>query len=121
VIERGVAVLFESLTQEKRAEAEARRVNQFLDSIIEHIPAMVFLKEAQELRFERFNRAGEQLLGIPRTQMIGKTDYDFFPKEQADFFVHKDREVLARGTLEEIAEEPISTPEGTRWLHTRKI
>jgi PAS domain S-box-containing protein len=121
VLERCVLVTFESLTQLKRMEAEARSVSRFLDSIIEHMPAMVFMKDAKDLRFERFNRAGEDLLGLSRDEMIGKTDYDFFPRDQADFFVQKDRGVLERGTLEDIPEEPIQTPHGTRWLHTRKI
>ncbi len=53
------------------------------DQIVEQIPDMVFLKDAQELRFVRFNRAGEALLGIPREEMYGKTDYDIFPRDQA--------------------------------------
>ena len=100
---------------------DSRSLTLFLDSIIEHLPAMIFVKDARDLRFERFNRAGEELLGLSREALIGKTDYDFFPKEQADFFVAKDREVLRRKTLEDIPEEPIATPRGTRWLHTRKI
>ena len=69
VLERGVAILFENLTREKRSEAETRTLNKFLDSIIENIPAMVFVKDARDLRFERFNRAGEELLGsVARTR-----------------------------------------------------
>jgi two-component system cell cycle sensor histidine kinase/response regulator CckA len=94
---------------------------RFLDSIIEHLPAMIFVKDAEDLRFARFNRAGEQLLGLSREQLIGKSDYDLFPKEQADFFTHKDREVLASRALHDIPQEPIATPHGTRWLHTLKI
>jgi two-component system cell cycle sensor histidine kinase/response regulator CckA len=121
LLEGAVAILFENLTAQKRAEAETVSLNRFLDSIIEHIPTMVFLKDAKDLRFERFNRAGEELLGRPRSAMIGKTDYDFFPKEQADFFVAKDRAVLHDKTLQDILEEPIDTPNGMRWLHTKKI
>jgi PAS domain S-box-containing protein len=121
VLERSVLVVFESLTRLDRKEAEARAMSRFLDSIIEHMPAMVFMKDAADLRFERFNRAGEELLGLSRTAMIGKTDYDLFSREQADFFVQKDRGVLERGTLLDVPEEPIDTPRGTRWLHTRKI
>nr|MCU0687063.1 PAS domain-containing protein [Polyangiaceae bacterium] len=91
-----------------------------LESIVEHIPAMVFLKEAAELRFVLFNRAGEELLGFDRDHLRGKNDYDVFPKEQADFFTRKDREVLAGGRLVYI-EEPITTAHGERWLLTRKI
>jgi PAS domain S-box-containing protein len=93
----------------------------FLDAIIESLPAMVFVKDATDLRFERVNRAGERLIGISREALIGKNDYDFFPREQAEFFVAKDREVLAQGTLLDIAQEPIQTAQGTRWLRTLKI
>ncbi len=96
--------------------------NRLLDSVIENLPAMVFLKRASDLRFVRFNRAGEQLLGYSRSEMIGKNDYDFFPKEQADFFTAVDREVLASDEARDIAEEPVRTRDGaTRYLRTSKI
>jgi PAS domain S-box-containing protein len=120
VLERAIAVVFEDLDALRVAKGEAEQVTRFLDSIIEQMPAMVFMKDAERLCFERFNRAGEDLLGLPREQLIGKSDYDFFPPEQADFFVKKDREVLSSGTLD-IPEEPIQTQRGQRWLHTRKI
>ncbi len=116
-----VAIVFESSSVLRRSEARARELSRFLDSIIEHLPVMLFLKDAETLRFERFNRAGEELLGLSRGELLGKGDHDFFPREQADFFVAKDREVLSKRTLEDIPEEPINTPTGTRWLHTRKI
>ena len=68
---------------------------KLVESIVEHIPDMIFVKDAEHLRLVRFNRAGEELLGIPREEMYGKNDYDFFPEEEADFFTKKDREVLA--------------------------
>jgi PAS domain S-box-containing protein len=106
----------------QRADRRAlERATRFLDSIVEHIPDMIFVKEAGELRFERINRAGELLLGMPRQDLIGKNDYDFFPKLQADFFQEKDRETLEGGVVVDIAEEPIDTPEGRRWLHTKKV
>ena len=94
----------------------------FLDSIVENIPHMIFVKDAEELRFVLFNRAGEELLGTSRDELIGCNDYDFFPEEQADFFTNKDRQVLARGTVHAIPEEPIDTPgHGRRYLYTKKI
>ena len=83
---------------------------------------MIFVKEAEELRFVRFNRAGEELLGHARADLIGKNDYDFFPRAEADFFTEKDREVLRDRKLLDISEEPIETrAQGTRILHTKKI
>ena len=95
--------------------------DRLLDSILEQLPAMVFVKDARELRFVKFNRAGEELLGVSRHDLIGKCDHDLFPAHQADQFVAKDRQVLANKRLHDIPEEPIETPQGTRWLHTRKI
>ncbi len=93
-----------------------------LQLIVENLPDMVFVKDAEELRFVRFNRAGEELLGWKRDELIGKNDHDFFPAQEADFFIAKDRDVLAGGTLVDIPEEPIHTARhGVRWLHTKKI
>jgi PAS domain S-box-containing protein len=106
---------------EPRRPGNAIATDAFLDSIIENIPAMVFVKDAATLTFVRFNRAGEELLGRSRETMLGKNDLDFFPREQAEFFQERDREVLASGRLVDIPEEPIETPRGQRWLHTKKI
>ena len=99
----------------------ASNERRFLDAIVENIPDMVFVKEADKLTFVRFNRAGEELLGVARADLIGKNDYDFFPRQEADFFTQKDRETLANKQLVEIPEEPIHTRAGTRWLHTKKV
>src|SRR5215472_8538780 len=88
---------------------DVRTLTTFLDSIVENLPAMIFMKEAESLRFARFNRAGEELLGLQRDVLLGKCDYDFFPKEQADAFTAKDREVLRGGVVVDIPEEPIDT------------
>ncbi|HEY3256622.1 MAG TPA: ATP-binding protein, partial [Polyangiaceae bacterium] len=95
--------------------------NAFLDAIFENIPHMIFVKDAERLAFSRFNRAGEELLGMPRSALLGKTDHDFWPPEQVEHFIRKDRETLACGKLLEIDEEPIQTARGLRWLRTKKI
>ena len=115
-------VFARDITEIKTAERELKRSQTFLNSVVENIPNMIFVKDANELRFVRFNKAGEDLLGFTRTDLIGKNDYDFFPKEQADFFTQKDMEVLKSGKLFEIPEEQIQTKnKGTRVLETKKI
>ncbi|HEX5739126.1 MAG TPA: ATP-binding protein, partial [Hydrogenophaga sp.] len=106
----------------EKSSSELLATNQFLDSVIENIPDMVFVKDAADLRFVRLNRAGEQLLGYSRAEFLGKNDHDLFPRDQADLFTAKDREALEAGTVEDIPEEPIKTREkGVRRLHTKKI
>jgi PAS domain S-box-containing protein len=113
---------YTDIEQIKRIEQELKDANAFLDAIIENIPLTLFIKESQSLRFVRFNRAGEDLVGRPRQQVIGKTDYDLWPRPQAEFFIEKDREALKGGTVVDIAEEPLETRhQGIRFLHTRKV
>ncbi len=117
----GLVCVSRDITRRRKAEQEMLELQNFLFSIIENIPNMVFVKDAVELRFVRFNTAGEELLGYPREEMLGKNDYDFFPKEQADFFIEKDRAVLRDRKLLDIPAEPIMTRRGKRILHTKKM
>lgn len=101
---------------------ELREANSFLDSLIENIPNMIFVKDAKDLRFVRFNRAGEELLGISRADLIGKSDFDLFKKEDALAYQATDRRVLEEGLILDIPEEKIDSPRlGERYLHTKKI
>lgn len=110
------------ITERKRVEESMAHTQQFLNSVIENIPLMLIVKDAKELRFVRFNKAGEQLLGYSRDELIGKNDHDFFPAKEADFFTAKDRQVLTGRQVVDIPEEPIQTSHlGQRILHTRKI
>ena len=114
--------VFHDVTERKAAEDQVRCSEAFLNSVLDHLPSMVFVKEAKSLRFVRVNKAGEDLLGYSREDLLGKTDYDFFTKSQADFFVAKDREVLASHRLLDIPSETIRTKDkGERFLHTKKI
>jgi PAS domain S-box-containing protein len=118
----GLVGIGHDITERKVVEDELRRVNTFLDSIIKHIPNMVFLKDAKTLQFVRFNRAGENLLGRSEAELLGKTDYDFFPKDLADYFTENDRQVLRGQEVVDIPEERLQTRDkGERILHTRKV
>ena len=79
-----------------------RRTSSFLNMVIENIPAMVAVKDARDLRFVLVNRHSEELTGVLRQDALGKNDFDLFPKEQAEFFVARDREVLASGKAQVI-------------------
>ncbi len=110
------------IAERRKAQEESRQAREFLDSVIENLPHMVFVKDARDLRFVRINRAGEDLLGYPRDAFIGRNDYDFFPPDQADSFTAQDRAVLEGGRVVDIPEEPIDTvAHGRRILHTKKI
>jgi len=116
------AVVAYNVTERTKIEKENLEIQKFLSSIFDNIPNMIFVKEAEELRFLRLNPAGEQLIGFSENELIGKNDYDFFPKEQADFFVAKDRETLESRNRVFITDEKIRTKDGTeKILQTKKL
>jgi PAS domain S-box-containing protein len=106
----------------RASEANLQAANAFLDAIFENIPLMLFIKESRSLRFIRLNRISEGLLGWPNETLKGKNAYEYWPKEQAEFFIEKDRETLNSGSEIDIPEEPILTRyRGVRILHTKKV
>ncbi|MHA7817448.1 MAG: PAS domain S-box protein [Pseudohaliea sp.] len=113
--------IVEDVTDQRRAEEKLRASATFLESIVENMPAMIFLKHAADLSFALLNRAGEELLGRSRTELIGRSDFNFFPQQQAEFFSRQDRLVLESADVVDIPREPIETTAGTRILHTRKL
>ncbi len=117
----GVSKIVHDISERIKISEELKQKNNFLNAILENSPAMIFLKNAKDLKFVYFSRAGEELLGYKKEELLGKCDYDFFPKEQADFFTSKDREVISKNEMLEIPEEVVDTKKGKRWLHTRKI
>lgn len=100
-------------------DAPEAREPWFYSAVLESIPTMVFVKD-ENLKFVLFNRAGRDLLSVTSEELIGKSDHDFFPKDQADFFNARDRETLAKKEVVAV-EEPIDTKEGRRHLYTKKI
>ena len=62
------------LTEQQRMEealakrtAELEDARSFLDSVLENLPVMLFVKDAKDLKFIRWNRAEEEALGIDRS------------------------------------------------------
>lgn len=109
------------IVERQHAEEAARASEHFLDSIVENIPDTIFVKDAASLRFVRLNKAGEQLLGYRREELIGRSVYDLFPAQEAEFFDLKDRDVLQSRQMANIPEEPVLTRRGPRVVHTMKI
>ncbi len=109
---------------ENRLEAEELLIENkiFLQNVIDNIPSIIFVKNASDLKFIHLNRSGEKMIGLTNEQLTGKTDFDFFPHEQATFFTTMDREVIKSKQMLDIPEETIQTVKtGTKTLHTRKI
>jgi PAS domain S-box-containing protein len=106
----------------KKAEEQLQETRAFLDLVVENLPAMLFVKDPEHLKFVLLNRAGEQLLGFDRKELIGKSDYDLFPMVEAEFSASRDKAVIESGQLQITPEETVTTRHnGTRLLRTLKM
>ena len=114
--------ILDDITEQMKVQAELKESRDFLHAIIENIPDMIFVRDVKELKFIKFNKAGEELLGYSRQELLGKNVYDIFSKEEADSYTGNDREVLTSCEVLNIPEETIKTRhKGQRIFSTKKI
>ncbi|MRG91854.1 AAA family ATPase [Polyangium spumosum] len=101
------ARLYADLQQEnavrRRAEASVRESQELLRSIVDNTAAVIFAKDP-EGRYMLVNRGFEELFHLRREEVIGKTDYELFPRAQADEYRANDLLVLQQSRLMEIEE-----------------
>lgn len=74
----GIVAVVRDLSNHRRLEEETRHARTFLDTIVEHLPAMLFVKDARTRRYLLVNRAGAEMIGRPRDELIGRTDRELF-------------------------------------------
>ena len=92
---------------------------EFLSNIINTVADPVFVKDRQH-RWVVLNDACCNFIGHTREELIGKSDYDFFPREEADVFWKMDDEVFNSGQ-ENINEESFTDADGKEHIiSTRK-
>jgi len=94
---------------------EADLIQKFLDSS----DVVIYLKDDQG-RLLMVNRTFEELFKSTKEQIIGKTDYDFVSKEEADKWRVNDRKVIETGTPMNFREFAVF-PDGQRTYLSRKF
>jgi len=100
------------ITDRKRAESALRDSEALYHSLVECVPLCILRKD-REGRFTFANQKFCQMLGRPAEEILGKTDYDFFPPELADKYRRDDQRVLSTGQVFEDIEEH-QTPSGEK-------
>lgn len=97
--------IIRDITERKLAEAELKASETLKKQILHTIPDLMWLKDTKGC-YLMCNSPFEHFFGAKESELIGKTDYDFFDEKLADFFRQKDKEV-------ERANKPLSNEE---WL-----
>jgi diguanylate cyclase (GGDEF)-like protein/PAS domain S-box-containing protein len=114
---RACLVALHDITERKRAEEQLRRTQKFLDTIVENVPVPILVKDvpssitnAGDCRYTLVNKALEELFGVPREQIIGKTISELYPKERADFILAENNETLRSHQPVIISDHAVRTP-----------
>ncbi|MBI1910549.1 MAG: PAS domain S-box protein [Deltaproteobacteria bacterium] len=80
---------FDDIQERRNAEEKLRAQLYFLQSLIDTVPTPIFFKNREGL-YLGCNKAFEQVLGLERDKIIGKSVYDLAPKELADKYFEMD-------------------------------
>ena len=102
----------------KQQAKELSLSNGYLKTILDNLPLMAWLKNT-EGQYLMVNWKFAEAAGKPVSEIIGRTDLDFFPRELAEAYQAKDREVQRSRTPVRV-EESILTKEGLIWSDTYK-
>jgi PAS domain S-box-containing protein len=112
------------LSKEQHISLEKDFLEQkdFLKTLVESLPAIVFVKDARKnFSYYMFNKTAREFFEFGDDTYIGKNDYDYFSKESADFFRTIDESTMLSGRIIDIPCETLSTKQGEFFMHTRKV
>ena len=118
----GLAGSGRDITERKKAEETLARERNLLRTLIDSMPDFVYAKDA-ESRFIVSNIANARVMGAESVeQIIGKTDHDFYPKQEADQYRTDEQTLMKSGkpvlNQEEVGEDRTGNK---RWTLTSKV
>ena len=105
------------LAAANQAMAESER--RFFD-ILDHSPAAIFMKDL-EGHYMLVNRRCQDVMGRPRSEVIGKTDYDLLPPRLADIYRTNDLQVMESGMSMDFEEVGLEENHAPRIFHSSKF
>ena len=107
------------ISELKSAQDELARRERYQRAVLDNFPFLVWLKDADS-RFLAVNAPYVQACGATSVEtLVGKTDFDIWPRDLAEAYRADDREVLASGSVKSV-EETIEGPQGQVWIETYK-
>src|SRR6266446_6960031 len=110
---QAVANVVSAAVQRQRAHDQVQASEARLLAFADYSPAVMFLKD-REGRYRLVNEQFLQRFGLRRDQVIGRTDLEVFPRDQALRFAANDAEVLAGGV-------PLQFEESARYIDGERV
>jgi sigma-B regulation protein RsbU (phosphoserine phosphatase) len=108
----------EDITEKKLAEQKIQDSEALYHSLVENLPQNIFRKDLNE-RFTFANTRFCQTLGKPLEQILGKTDFDFYPPDLAAKYQKDDQLIMETGKMFETIEE--NQPPGGEKIYVQVV
>ena len=89
-------LVIRDISSRKQAEIKLAKEHELLQTLMDNIPDSVYFKD-DENKFIMVNKAKALLYDVSPDDMIGKTDFDFLPPDEARKAFEDDEEVLNTG------------------------
>ncbi len=86
----------QDITERRTAQQSRRESDRTLHAVIDHTPAIICVK-GRDHRYKLVNREFEQVFGVSRDWIIGRSDDEILPASRVDDVREKDRLVLDTG------------------------
>ncbi|HWQ09121.1 MAG TPA: PAS domain S-box protein, partial [Holophaga sp.] len=86
----GSVVTFVDITERRRSEAELLRQQALIRGLLDSIPDIIFFKDQGGV-YLGCNPAFAGFVGRTRDEIVGRTDYDLFARDTAEFFREQDQ------------------------------
>ena len=118
----GVQGIFWDVTARRRIEEELAYERDLLRALLDNIPDRIYFKDVHS-RFLRCSRSMAKRLGVAEAgAVIGKTDFDFHPREQAQEYFNDEQRILLTGEpLINKLERQIATDGSEIWASVTKV
>jgi phosphoserine phosphatase RsbU/P len=108
----------EDITEKKLAEQKIKDSETLYHSLVENLPQNIFRKDLNE-RFIFANTRFCQTLGKPLEEILGKTDFDFYPPDLAAKYQRDDQLIMEAGKMFETVEE--NQPPGGEKIYVQVV
>ena len=117
----GTMDLTRDVTEWKHTEEELTRNHTMLQTLLDAIPDAVCFKDSQN-RFVLVNKAMTKRFMVQPEMMIGKTDFDFLPAEQAQKTLEEDTRIIQSGTsMIDCVERIVEMDGSEHWYSVTKV
>ena len=114
-------VIIRDISDRKQAEIKLAQEHELLQTLMNNIPDSIYFKDEQN-RFIMVNKAKAAHSNVTPEEMIGKTDFDFFPEDEARKSFEDDKELMKTGKFIINKIEKLTSPDGLeRWVSVTKV